>query len=101
MQAAKVPAMLAPRSFRELMDPTSSNTRARPARLGRREWALLALGIGTWVALGLGGAWLYHQLTRPPASCGTTLEARSMQTRATFGGPRNALQLLTGTGRCP
>lgn len=75
---------------------------AHRRRLTTREWSLAALGVLAWVALGLGGAWLYHQLTRPPASCGTPLEARSSTppTQAPES-PRNALQLLTGTGRCP
>ena len=73
-------------------------SRRRP--LSRKETALVALGLGAWVAIGLGGAWLYHQFTRPPADCGTAIEAKSAPTHATPGGPRNAFQLLTGTGRC-
>ncbi len=74
---------------------------ARLARPGAREWWLVALGLVAWIAIGLGGVWLYRQMTRPPASCGTPLEARSASSKTTSAGPRNALQLLTGTGRCP
>ena len=35
------------------------------SRLGRKEWALVALGVSVWVALGIGGVWLVHQFTRP------------------------------------
>lgn len=73
----------------------------RAPRLTPREWSLVALGVAAWVAIGLGGLWLAHQLTRPPASCGTPLEARAASPKTTPAGPRNALQLLTGTGRCP
>lgn len=73
----------------------------RPPRLARREWALLALGLAAWVALAFGGVWFVHQLTRPQASCGGTPEARTAPPRGPSASPRNALQLLTGTGRCP
>ncbi len=76
---------------------------AMPSRrrtLSRKEAVLVALGLGAWVAIGLGGAWLYHQFTRPAAACGTALEGKSTPTKAAAGGPRNGLQLLTGTGRC-
>ena len=77
------------------------NATLRPSRLSRKEWALVALGAAAWVALIAGGAWFVHQMTRSRAACGTPLEARSLQPRAApAGGPRNALQLLTGTGRC-
>ena len=71
------------------------------ARLTPREWALVALGLATWVGLIAGGVWFVHQMTRSKAACGAQLEARSAQPRPTPGtGPRNALQLLTGTGKC-
>jgi hypothetical protein len=71
------------------------------ARLTPREWALVALGVATWVAIIAGGVWFVHQMTRSKASCGMQLEARTTQPRTTPAqGPRNALQLLTGTGRC-
>ena len=68
--------------------------------LTRREWALVTLGVATWIAIGLGGFWFVHQLARPKESCGGTIEGRSMPPK---GAPaqRNALHLLTGTGRCP
>lgn len=70
-------------------------------RLTRREWALLALGLAAWIAIAAGGVWFYRQMTRSKASCGTELEARTTQPKvAAAGPPRNALQLLTGTGRC-
>jgi len=71
-----------------------------PRRLSAQEWTLLALGLATWVALAIGGLWLVHQFTRPTAACGHPLEARSVPPRITAPGPRNSLQLLTGTGRC-
>jgi hypothetical protein len=78
------------------------NATPGPRRLSRKEHALLALGVAAWVAIIAGGAWFVHQMTRSQAACGTPLDARSLQTRAApAGGPRNALQLLTGTGRCP
>ena len=74
---------------------------ARRAKLSRKEWTLVAFGAGAWLAVIATGVWFVHQMTRSQAACGTTLEARSLQPRATPGtGPRNALQLLTGTGKC-
>jgi hypothetical protein len=74
---------------------------APPARLTRQQWLLVALGLGVWVALGFGGVWFVHQMTRSKENCGTPLEARSSAPPKAGGtGPRNALQLLTGTGRC-
>ena len=71
------------------------------ARLTPREWTLVVFGLATWVGIIAGGVWFVHQMTRSKASCGTQLEARSTQPRTTPGtGPRNALQLLTGTGKC-
>lgn len=77
---------------------TATPSRRRP--LSRKEAALVALGLGAWVLIGLGGAWLYHQFTRRPGDCGTAIEGKTMPTKAAPGGPRNGLQLLTGTGRC-
>ena len=72
------------------------------ARLSRKEWSLVALGLGVWLALGAGGVWFVHQMTRPGESCdGHQIEARTAQVKGTPTGPRNALHLLTGTGRCP
>jgi len=73
----------------------------RQPRLSRKEWALLALGVAAWVAIIAGGVWFAHQMTRSQAACGTPLEARTAQARrGPAGGPRNALQLLSGAGRC-
>jgi hypothetical protein len=80
----------------------STDAAARLAGLSRKEWTLIALGAATWVGLIAGGVWFVHQMTRSTAACGTRLEARSLKPRATPGdGPRNALQLLSGTGKCP
>jgi len=74
---------------------------ARTARLTPREWALLALGVAAWGAIIAAGAWFVHQMTRSTATCGTQIEARTSQPHPTpAAGPRNSLQLLTGTGRC-
>ena len=75
---------------------------ARPlATLSRKEWTLLAAGLLTWALLAWGGVWLFHQLTRKPEACAGEVDAPTHQVRAATGGPRNAVQLLTGTGRCP
>ena len=73
----------------------------RPRRLSRKEWLLVALGVGTWVAIAAAGVWFVHQMARPKSACGTPLEARTSAPPAATPNPRNALQLLTGTGRCP
>jgi flagellar biogenesis protein FliO len=72
----------------------------RSARLSRKEWAFVALGLGAWIALAFGAVWFVHQFTRSRPSCGGRIEARTSQPAAPGPGPRNALQLLTGTGRC-
>ncbi len=61
---------------------------------------LIALGLGVWVALAFGGVWFVHQMTRSKESCGGQIEARTAMPKGQTAGPRNALQLLTGTGRC-
>jgi hypothetical protein len=71
----------------------------RTARLSRKEWSLVALGLGVWIALGAGGAWFVHQLTRTPDSCGSAAEPQTRQAGSSTN-PGNALQLLTGQGRC-
>ncbi len=85
------------------MDTANRPTRARTSglpRLSRQEWMLLVLGLAMWVALAIGGVWLVHQFTRARAACGGQIEARTAQPRVPTAGPRNSLQLLTGTGRC-
>ncbi len=72
----------------------------RPSRLTRKEWALVGLGLGVWVALAGAGVWFVHQMTRAKESCGTPIEGRSAMPPSQAGGQRNSLQLLTGTGRC-
>ena len=79
---------------------TTSTRSSRPARLTRRQWLLVALGVGVWVALAFGGVWFVHQMTRSKESCGGRIEARTAMPKGQAAGPRNALQLLTGTGRC-
>jgi flagellar biogenesis protein FliO len=74
--------------------------RSAPARFTRQEWTLIALGLGVWIALAFGGVWFVHQFTRSKASCGGQIEARTTQPKGQAAGPRNSLQLLTGTGRC-
>ena len=71
-------------------------------RLSRRELALVAVGLAAWVAMAAGGLWFYRQMTRAKASCGIAVEARSLKEAGhDDGAPRNALQLLAGSGRCP
>ena len=78
------------------------NTAARqPGRLSRKEWALVGAGLLAWILLAWAGVWLVRQLTRPPESCASAAEAPTRQVKGTSTGPRNAVQLLTGTGRCP
>ena len=79
---------------------TTSTSTSRPSRLTRQQWMLVALGLGVWVALAFGGVWFVHQMTRSKESCGGQIEARTAMPKGQTAGPRNALQLLTGTGRC-
>ena len=77
------------------------NATARsPARLSRKEWTLVVAGLLTWVLLISGGVWLVHQLTRKAENCSGAVEAPTRQVKGAPTGPRNAVQLLTGTGRC-
>ena len=71
-----------------------------PGRLSRREWALVSLGLVAWIAIAAGGVWLVHQMTRAPESCGAPADAPTSQAKGALTSPRNAFQLLTGTGRC-
>ena len=79
---------------------TTSPRASRLARLTRREWTLVVLGVGVWLGLASAGVWFVHQLTRSTQSCGGQIEARTAMPPGQSTGPRNALQLLTGTGRC-
>lgn len=72
-----------------------------PGRLSRREWALVCLGLVAWIAIAAGGAWLVRQWMRPAASCGAPAETPTGPAKGAPTSPRNAFQLLTGTGRCP
>jgi hypothetical protein len=73
---------------------------ARPRRLSRREWLLVCGGLVAWVAIGEGGVWLVRELTRTPESCGAPADVPTAQVRNATASPRNAFQLLTGTGKC-
>ncbi len=78
------------------------NTASRtPGRLSRKEWALVVAGLVAWILLAWGSVWLVRQLTHRPESCASAAEAPTRQVKGTSTGPRNAVQLLTGTGRCP
>lgn len=75
---------------------------ARPslaARLSRKEWALIALGVGVWIALGCGAAWLVHELRKPQASCSDTSEPQTTSVQGSTA-PGNSFSVLTGQGRC-
>ncbi len=80
---------------------TTSQRAARPGALSRREWVLVVAGLGAWILLAWGGVWLVRQLTRSPESCASTSEAPTRQVKGAPTSPRNAVQLLTRTGRCP
>jgi len=80
----------------------STDAAVRLSGLTRKDWALIALGVATWAGLIAGAVWFVHQMTRSTAACGMQLEARSLKPATAPGaGPRNALQLLSGTGKCP
>jgi flagellar biogenesis protein FliO len=83
------------------IDNTTMGERATPSALSRREWALVVAGLFTWILLAWGGVWLVRQLTRSPGNCGTASDAPTRQVKGAPTGPRNAVQLLTRTGRCP
>ena len=87
-------------SSNEPMRMSGGPARAGGARFTRQEWSLIALGLVVWIALAFGGVWFVHQFTRSKASCGGQIEARTAQPKGQAAGPRNSLQLLTGTGRC-
>ena len=72
---------------------------ARTARLSRKEWSLVALGLGVWIALGAGGVWFVHQLTRTRDSCASAAEPQTKQAKGSTS-PGNSLDALTGQGRC-
>ena len=68
--------------------------------LSRREWALVALGLGAWIAIGAGGAWFLHQVTQSRQGCAAPTEAPTHQVKGASAGPRNAFQAITGQGQC-
>lgn len=72
---------------------------AAATRLSRKEWALLALGLAVWIALGAGGVWLVHCITRPHDACGTAEEAQATPAKG-LNSPGNSFSVLTGQGRC-
>jgi hypothetical protein len=61
---------------------------------------LVSLGLLAWVGIGVGGVWLMRQMMHTPESCGTPAEVPTSQVKGATTSPRNAFQLLTGTGRC-
>ena len=70
-------------------------------RLSRREWALVALGLVAWLAIGAGGAWFAHQVTQPRQACAAPADAPTHQAKGgSSAGPRNGFQAITGQGRC-
>jgi hypothetical protein len=80
--------------------PMNDST-ARTTRLSRKEWTLVALGVGVWVALAAGGVWFVHQVTRQREACGNTTEAPTRQAKgAAATAPATAFTILTGTGHC-
>ena len=72
----------------------------RSAGLSRREWALVALGLAAWIAIGASGLWFVRQVTRPQGACAGATEEPTRQAKGTATGPRNAFQVITGQGRC-
>ena len=70
-------------------------------QLSRRDWALIAIGAATWVAIAIAAAWFVHQLTRPMEDCGRAADAPTHPVKGSTAGPRNAFQAITGQGRCP
>ena len=69
-------------------------------RLAPREWALVALGVLAWVAIGLGGAWFVHQLTLEKQACAAADDAPTHQVKGSKKGPDNAFQAITGQRTC-
>ena len=71
-------------------------------RLSPREWALVALGVLAWVAIGLGGAWFVHQLTLEKQACAAAAadDAPTHQVKSSKKGPNNAFQAITGQRTC-
>ena len=69
-------------------------------RLSRKEWALVALGVLAWIAIGIAGTWFVHQVTRPRGDCGTPSDAPTHPVKTAAAGPNNAFQAITGQGRC-
>ena len=68
--------------------------------LSRRDWALLALGLGAWIFIGAGGAWFLHQVTPSREVCAAPADAPTHQVKGSSAGPRNAFQAITGQGQC-
>jgi hypothetical protein len=75
---------------------------ARPAlvaRLSRKEWALVALGVAVWIALGAGGVWFVHALAKPKESCGSIGDPQTTQAKGGTS-PGNSFKVLTGASEC-
>jgi hypothetical protein len=81
--------------------PTSPDAAQAPRALSRREWALVALGLAAWIAIGAGGAWFVHQVTQPREACAAPADAPTRQVKGPSStGPGNGFQAITGQGRC-
>jgi hypothetical protein len=77
-----------------------NESEARPRPLSRRAWTLLAIGLLAWVGLGAGGVWFVHQVTRPQGTCRSPADEPTHQVKGAATTPQNALQAITGQGRC-
>ena len=83
------------------MDDTSRSWATPPAaRLSRKEWSLVALGLLTWLAIAATGIWFVRQVTQDRAACAPAADAPTHQVKGATAGPGNAFQAITGQGRC-
>jgi len=80
--------------------PDDATARPAPAaRLSRRQWAWVTLGVAVWIALGAGGVWFVHAVTKPKTPCVGTGDAQTTQARGTTA-PGNGFSVLTGQASC-
>ena len=73
---------------------------ANAARLSRKEWMLVALGLATWIAIAATGIWFVRQVTQSRGACAAPADAPTRQVKGSTAGPNNAFQAITGQGRC-